>query len=310
MIDPELGPFLEMWRKAWSALPADATADDRRAIIDRISAEQRQPLPAGIESKVMVARHDLRTVRVVVFRRVHADPAPCHIYMHGGGFVQGSPETHDEIAVGIVAKTGQTVVSVDYSLAPERPFPAAVMDCEAVIYWVFQAAADLGIRPDAVSIGGDSAGANLAAVMALVFRDRPQKLKGQLLFYPVVDTDTSRSSYIRNADGPIITTAGVRQTWDAYCGSEGVRSKSALVAPLRAPNHHRLPPAFVAVAEHDPLLDEGLAYADALSRSGVPVRLQTGKGLIHGYLRAMQYSQAVRREFDAACNWLRGLYAV
>ncbi len=310
MIDPELGPFLEMWRDAWSGLAPDASAQDRRAIIDRISADARQPLPAGIESKVMVARHGLRTVRVVVFRKVQNDLAPCLIYMHGGGFMQGSPETHDEIAVGIVAKTGQTVVSVDYSLAPERPFPAAVMDCETVVYWVFESASDLAIRADAVSVGGDSAGANLAAVMALVFRDRPQSLKGQLLFYPVVDTDLTRPSYTRNANGPIITTAAVQQTWTLYCGSDDVRNQSALVAPLRAPNHHRLPPAFVAVAENDPLLDEGLAYADVLSRSGVPVELRTGAGLIHGYLRAMQYSQAVRREFDAACNWLRRLYAV
>jgi len=310
MIDPELGPFLEMWRKAWSALPPDATPQARRDIIDRISAEQRQPLPPGIEAKVMVARQGLRTVRVVVFRKIQDDAAPCHVYMHGGGFVQGSPETHDEIAVGIVAQTGQTVVSVDYSLAPERPFPAAVLDCEAVIYWVFDMADDLRIRPDAVSVGGDSAGANLAAVMALVFRDRPQKLRGQLLFYPVVDTDTERPSYARNADGPIITTPGIRATWDAYCGSHSVRSNSALVAPLRAANHRRLPPAYVAVAEHDPLLDDGLAYADVLSRSGVPVQLNPGNGLIHGYLRAMQYSQAVRREFASACNWLRQLYAV
>lgn len=310
MIDPELGPFLEMWRAAWSGLAPDASAQDRRAIIDRIAADARQPLPAGIESKVMVARHGLRTVRVVVFRKIQNDPAPCLIYMHGGGFVQGSPETHDEIAVGIVTKTGQTVVSVDYSLAPERPFPAAVMDCEAVVYWVFETAPDLAIRADAVSVGGDSAGANLAAVMTLVFRDRPQNLKGQLLFYPVVDTDLTRPSYTSNANGPIITTAAVQQTWALYCGSEGVRNQSALVAPLRAPNHHRLPPAFVAVAENDPLLDEGLAYADVLARSGVSVKLQTGKGLIHGYLRAMQYSRAVRREFDAACNWLRQLYAV
>ncbi|WP_341895341.1 alpha/beta hydrolase [Ferrovibrio terrae] len=299
-----------MWRDAWSGLAPDASAQDRRAIIDRISADARQPLPAGIESKVMVARHGLRTVRVVVFRKVQNDLAPCLIYMHGGGFMQGSPETHDEIAVGIVAKTGQTVVSVDYSLAPERPFPAAVMDCETVVYWVFESASDLAIRADAVSVGGDSAGANLAAVMALVFRDRPQSLKGQLLFYPVVDTDLTRPSYTRNANGPIITTAAVQQTWTLYCGSDDVRNQSALVAPLRAPNHHRLPPAFVAVAENDPLLDEGLAYADVLSRSGVPVELRTGAGLIHGYLRAMQYSQAVRREFDAACNWLRRLYAV
>lgn len=310
MIDPELGPFLDMWRKAWSVLPPGASAQERRAIIDRISAAQRRPLPAGIEAKVMVARHGLRTVRVVVFRKVQDDPAPCHIYMHGGGFVQGSPETHDEIAVGIVARTGQTVVSVDYSLAPERPFPAAVLDCEAVVYWVFETADDLRIRQDAVSVGGDSAGGNLAAVMALVFRDRPQKLKGQLLFYPVVDTDTGRPSYDRNANGPIITTEAVRQTWAAYCGSEDLRDKSALIAPLRAANHRRLPPAFVAVAENDPLLDEGLAYAEVLERSGVPVALRMGEGLIHGYLRAMQYSQAVRREFEAACNWLSQLYAV
>lgn len=310
MIHPELTAFLEMWRKAWSVLPPGASVQDRRAIIEQIATAHRQPLPAGIESRVMVARHGPRTVRVVIFRKIQDKPAPALIYMHGGGFVQGSPETHDEITAGIVAATGHTVISVDYSLAPERPFPNAVMDCEAVVNWAFESAATLGLNPEAVSVGGDSAGANLAAVMALIFRDRVQKLKGQLLFYPVVDTEADRPSFVRNAQGPIITTEAVRQTWAVYCSAADVRNQSALVAPMRAADHHRLPPAFIAVAENDPLLDEGLAYAEKLSASGVPVELRRGDGLIHGYLRAMQYSQAVRQEFAAACDWLRQRHAV
>ena len=306
MINPELKPFLEMWQREWSRLTPNASAPARRTLLERLSTEARKPLPAGVVDEERFVDRPGRSVRVRVFRDKTARSAPCLVYMHGGGWMQGSPETHDAITIGIVEQTGYTVISVDYALAPEEPFPAAVQDCEAVIRWAFDNATELRLDRKAIGVGGDSAGANLAAVMALVFRGAAQQLIGQVLFYPAVDNDLSRASYVENADGPIITTASMAPTLAQYC-PDPVARNSPLVTPLKAESHAGLPPAFIAVAEHDPLRDEGIAYAERLAASGVPMHLDRGVGLIHGYLRAMPYSASSRAGLAAACEWLRRL---
>jgi acetyl esterase len=306
MIDPELKPFLEMWDKAWSVLPPNATAPDRRAMLEKLSDEARQPLPDGVTSEERWASYDGRSVRVLIFRHEATSPAPCLVYMHGGGWMQGSPETHDAITTGIAHSAHYTVISVDYSLAPEHPFPAALHDCEAVVKWVFENAADLGIREDHICVGGDSAGANLAAALTLVFRGTSNGVRGQVLFYPAVDYDMSRPSFRENAEGPIIKTSNMGATLEDYCPDRATRM-GPLVSPIRADDHTGLPPAFIAVAEHDPLRDDGVAYAERLMAAGVPVVLDRGTGLIHGYLRATPYAAASRAGLEAACAWLRDL---
>jgi acetyl esterase len=144
--------------------------------------------------------------------------------------------------------------------------------------------------------------------MTLIFRGTEHRLKGQLLFYPVVDTDLARPSFTENAHGPIIRTADMARSWSLYCPN-AADLKAPFVAPLRARDHGSLPPAFIAVAEHDPLRDDGLAYARRLGECGVPVELHAGASLIHGYLRAMSYSSAARAAFAAACGWLCRLHA-
>jgi acetyl esterase len=195
------------------------------------------------------------------------------------------------------------VISVDYAKAPERPFPAAVDDVRAVVGWVFDEAASLGLRPDAVAIGGDSAGANLAAAMTLVFRGTPRRLQAQLLVYPACDFDMDRPSYRENAAGPIVTTASMPAVNAMYCPNPA-DLRHPLAAPLLADDHAGLPPCYIAVAEHDPLRDSGLAYAEALRAAGVPVELDRGTGLIHGYLRAMHYCADARASFARMCRWL------
>jgi acetyl esterase len=306
MIDPELQPFLAMWDAAWAELPPDATPPQRRAMIERIATSLRRPTPAEIDDEVCHVPHDGRTVRVRVHRWRGAGPAPCLLFMHGGGWMQGSPETHDDVTIGIAHQTRHTVISVDYALAPEHPFPAALKECESVLRWTHAGAAGLGIRPDAISVGGDSAGGNLAAALTLLFRGTDIALKGQVLFYPAVDVDQARPSYRENADGPIVRTASMAATLAAYC-PDPVARRSPLVAPLLAGDHRGLPPAFIAIAEHDPLRDDGAAYAERLRASGVPVELDRGTGLIHGYLRAMTYCSAARAGLAAACAWLQRL---
>lgn len=304
MLDPELKPFLDEWQRQWAKLPPKATPRDRRAHFEVVAAEMRLPTPDGVSTdRVEWIDTPAGAVRVRIFR--HADDAaqPCLIYMHGGAWMQGSPETHWDITARIAAFNRQTVISVDYALAPEHPFPAAIVQVGAVVEWAFAKASELGIDAARIAIGGDSAGANLAAATALKFRGSNCLLHAQLLIYPAVEFEQARPSFTENADGPLLTTAGMPAVNAMYMPNEADRV-DPLAAPLKARDHSGLPPAFVAVAEHDPLRDDGIAYAEALGAAGVPVVLHRGTGLIHGYLRAMEYCAASRDALEAMCAWL------
>jgi acetyl esterase len=312
MMNTELQPFLDDWARLWAELPQPASAVQRRAHFERVAQRMRQPTPEGIrtdeEFHIEVADSP-RTVRVRVFRPIGGARRPALIYMHGGAWMQGSPETHWDITSRIAAANDQVVISVDYALAPEQPFPAAVHDCEAAVRWAFGAGAELlSLDRDAIAIGGDSAGANLAAAQTLLFRGSDILLKAQLLIYPGVDFRLDRPSHVENANGPIITVASMPGVNAAYC-PDADDLRNPLAAPLLASSHADLPSAFIAVAQHDPLRDEGLAYAQALREAGVAVELDQGPGLIHGYLRAMAYCADSRLAFDHMCRWLRDVLA-
>jgi acetyl esterase len=304
MIDPQLKVFLSRWDQDWSTLPAGSGPAQRRAHFESIAAARRLPLPAGVTT----AEHWLpsedasRTVRVREFRPVGSGPFPTLIYLHGGAMMVGSPETHWDITADFAA-LGLLVLSVDYALVPEHPFPAAVNDCRAVVRWVFDQASALGVRAGDVAVGGDSAGANLSAAMTLVFRDQPQKLRAQLLVYPGLDYRHDRDSHRENPDGPIVVVAHMAAVDALYC-PDPKDLLNPLAAPLLAADHRGLPPAFIAVAQHDPLRDSGLAYVDALAAAGVPVELDRGPGLIHSYLRARADCAAAQAAFERMGRWL------
>lgn len=305
MMNPELHAFLAIWDGRWAELPQTATPAQRRAHFERVAAEMRMPMPEGVDAS---AEHWIEAapdpVRVRLFRHAEGGVQPCLIYMHGGAWMQGSPETHWDITARIAARNRQTVVSVDYALAPERPFPAALDQCLAVVRWVHAQAARLGIDPARIAVGGDSAGGNLAAALCLDLRGTAEAPVAQLLIYPACDFDTTRPSMIENAEGPLITTRSMPAVNAAYC-PDPADLANPRAAPLLAASHAGLPPAFVAVAQFDPLRDSGLAYAEALRAAGVPVTVDRGEGLIHGYLRAMPWCAASRDKLDAMADWLR-----
>lgn len=250
MIDPQIHDFLAVWDGAWASLPAGSGPAQRRAHFERVAEAMRAPTPAGVTSTVHALDTGLRAVRVREFRPSGDGPHPALIYLHGGAFMQGSPETHWDITADLAARWGLLVLSVDYALTPEHPFPAAVDDVRAAVAWAFADASRLGVDPVRVAIGGDSAGANLAAAATLAFRGTDCRLRAQLLVYPCCDFDTSRPSYIENADGPLITTASMPAVNAMYC-PDPADQRHPLAAPLLADSHAGLPPAFVAVAEHD-----------------------------------------------------------
>lgn len=304
MLDPEIGPFLEEWRRRWAGLPSDATPAMRRARFEEVAAAMRLPTPEDVQTDdVRWVESAAGRVRVRVFRHSSDGVQPCLVYMHGGAWMQGSPETHWDITSRLAASNQQTVISVDYALAPEHPFPTAVNQCADVVRWAHANPAALDIDPHRIAVGGDSAGANIAAVLALIFRDSSIGLIGQLLIYPPVDFERRRPSYRENAEGPMITVASMPAVNAMYCPNP-VDLRNPLAAPMYATRHDGLPPAFIAVAENDPLRDDGIDYAAKLSSAGVPTVLDRGPGLVHGYLRALEYCAASRDRLTAMCNWL------
>ncbi|MCC6223157.1 MAG: alpha/beta hydrolase [Thermoleophilia bacterium] len=233
---------------------------------------------------------------------------PVLLYLHGGGFVTGSLDSHDGVCRALAAATPCVVVAVDYRLAPEHRFPAAVEDAWAATAWVAEHAASLGADPARVAVGGDSAGGTLAAVVALRARDRGLPLALQLLVYPVCDLACDTASYRELADGYGLTAAAMAWYRDRYLGPAGDPADPE-ASPLRAPDLADVAPALVLTAEYDPLRDEGEAYAQRLRAAGVPVTLVRYDGLIHGFYRMPAAIGRAREALGASAAALRSALA-
>jgi len=192
-------------------------------------------------------------------------------------------ETHDRICRRLANATGALVVSVDYRLAPEHRFPAALEDCEAATAWLADHADQLGGDATRLVVAGDSAGGNLAACVALRARAVGPPLAAQVLVYPVCDAARDTASYRENGDGYLLTADDMAWFWECYLGPDGDPA-DAFASPLRAANLGGLPPALVITAEFDPLRDEGEAYARRLDGFDVPVELHRFEGMVHGFV--------------------------
>lgn len=204
---------------------------------------------------------------------------PGLVYLHGGGLVAGDLDTHDALAATLAAGAGARVIAVDYRRAPEHKFPAARDDAFAVVAAAVGDPARFGLDPRRVGVGGDSAGGQLAALAARAFASR---LALQFLICPVMDALARLPSRFALAQGHLLEEATMQVYWDAY-RVEGLEAFSAPVAPLAYPDFSGLPPARVHVADFDPLHDEGVAYAHALSEAGTPCKLTRHRGLIHHF---------------------------
>lgn len=233
------------------------------------------------------------------------------LYLHGGGFVLGHPRDYDGVVSLLCEQSGCVIVQVDYRLAPEHPFPAAVDDCYAGLVWLSKHAEALGVDPARIAIAGDSAGANLAAVCAILARDRNgPALVQQTLVYPVTAPEPGLyASYRRFGEGYTLSTRSARYFTDLYLG--GAREQADFrVAPLLAERHDNLPPALVLVAGYDPLRDEGIEYVDRLIAAGTPATLVEYAGLAHGFVSMAGVIDAARLAVDQLAGaWKRALAA-
>ena len=226
-------------------------------------------------------------------------PHPLVMFFHGGGWVVGDLDSHDETVRRLCAGSGAAFASVAYRLAPEAPFPAALEDCYAATAWAAGMAPALGLDPARIAVAGDSAGGNLAAALCLLTRDRGgPALCHQVLAYPVAGADLATESYRRHGEGLFLTRHMMRWFWDQYVPRAADRA-NPLAAPL-AGDAAGLPGATILTAEYDPLRDDGAAYAQHLEAAGVPVAYREFPGMIHGFLGMT----GVLGQADTAQAWL------
>ncbi|WP_241471721.1 alpha/beta hydrolase [Mycolicibacterium neoaurum] len=301
-----------------SARPA--VDPDLKALLDAV------PLAFSVDDGVEVAREKFRALKpppnVLVQLRIEEcvigsgelqdipariywppveqhDNLPVIVYYHGGGWAIGDLDTHDHVARAHSVGAEAIVVSVDYRLAPEHPFPAGVEDAWAALQWVGEHAAELGGDPNRIAVAGDSAGGNLSAVMALRARDAGgPPLVFQLLWYPVAVGDRSAPSFIENADAYILNrdVTNAFLTW--YLPAVDLDDPAGLptdVAPANAESLAGLPPAYIGTAEHDPLRDDGAKYAEMLAAAGVAVQHSNEPTLVHGFV-SLALASAVATE--------------
>ena len=239
------------------------------------------------------------------------DDLPVVVFYHGGGWAIGDLDTHDHVARAHAIAAEAIVVSVDYRLAPEHPFPQGVEDAWSALRWVGEHALELGGDPARIAVAGDSAGGNLSAVMALRARDAGgPALVFQLLWYPVVVGDMSLPSFEENADGPVLTgdvTAAFLHWYVPGLDFSVPESLPTDLAPANAASLAGLPPAYIGTAEHDPLRDDGAKYAELLTAAGVSVQLSNEPTMVHGYVSLALASPAAT---EATARGLAALRAV
>jgi acetyl esterase len=267
----------------------------------------RPPIPmARVEGVGIPGQAGSIPARLYVPAGLAADaPAPLTIYLHGGGWVIGDLDTHDGVCRFLAAAGGTAVLAIDYRLAPEHPFPAAVEDAWAAFAWAVTNAAELGVDPARIAVGGDSAGGNLAAVVTLLARAGGGAMPAlQLLIYPPTDAAGELPSRRLFADGFLLTKADMDSFEQCYLppGSDATDPRASI---LLAPDLRGLPPAYVATAGFDPLRDEAEAYALRMREAGVKVALRRHPGLTHSFANQTAISRTARGAMLEAAGALR-----
>jgi acetyl esterase len=308
-VDPPIQGMLDLLASMQRGPMSSAAPADARRAFRMLTVDFRDP--ATIVPCDSVEDVDLPgpagPLRARVYRPEAEPPLPTVVFIHGGGFVLGDVETHDNQCRTLANEIGAVVLSSDYRLAPEAPFPAAVDDALAITRWAAEHVGELGGDPDRVAVAGDSAGGNLAAVVAQQTRDTGPALAAQLLIYPGTDFVTRHPSEQENGEGYFLTLDDMEWFADNYTG-DADRTDPRL-SPGLSEDLAGLPPAVVATAEFDPLRDQGNAYADALEAAGVPVVKRCYPGLIHGFFDLAALSPAAAAAVREVCADFRALLA-
>jgi acetyl esterase len=289
---------------AYDALPM---AEQRR-IYEEYWQRYHAPRPNGVTVETVMVPAPGGARRALLYRPPQGGgtegPLPVVVYFHGGGWILGSPESHDLPVARICAEAKVAVVNLDYRLAPESVFPDALMDCLAAVNWVASAGRQYGLDPDRLGVAGDSAGANLAAGLCHWIRDHGgPRIRHQTLIYPALTTKVAAGL----SGG--VSAESVSQYVRAYFGGQDL-AENSYAMPLSAKSFAGLPPAFIATAELDPILPHGESYVERLRHAGIPCGYTCGLGLPHTYLRLIHLSPAAARELSACCAAINSAVAL
>jgi acetyl esterase len=282
--DEGIRAFMIAGERFYPADAVDFTLTRQREFYDAYCANFRQPRPAG----VIVEDFFVGSIPCRLYRPEAEKNYPVMLYLHGGGYVLGGLDSHDDVCAELSDRADVAVVGVQYRLAPDHPFPAALDDAWAVLGYLAQ-------RYNRIVIGGDSAGGNLSAAIALKARDAGgPKISGQVLIYPGLGGDLASGSYITQANAPGLTTRDVLYYRDVYKGGGHKYAE-----PLRETNFNDLPPAFLVAAALDPLCDDCENYASKLRQADIPVEVRHEPLLVHAFLRARHMSEPAAASFSA-----------
>lgn len=309
-LDPEIRSFVRFLRRRAEQYPGSADLPIREQ--RRIAEEVRRPLATGGPTPAHVQDYQVpvaeREVRVRVMNGVPGEQRPCLVFLHGGGWMLFSLDTHDRMMRELAVRAGIVVAGIDYSLAPELRFPGQLDEIRAVVAWLGERGGGVGIDAKNVCIGGDSAGANLALATCMSLRDagRQDVIRGMLLCYGVYDGTFDTESYDRYGDARYnLGRDEMRGFWAGYVASSSDYA-NPLASPLRA-DLSGLPPAFMIVAECDVLHDENLAMAAKMAECGVDVRHKVYPGTTHSFLEAVPMAKVSEEALADAAAWLESL---
>ncbi|HXD07947.1 MAG TPA: alpha/beta hydrolase [Burkholderiaceae bacterium] len=266
----------------------------------------RAPLPRVADLQIPARDGALLGARLYA-PSADAKPLPALLFMHGGGFTLGGIETHDSLCRQLALRSGAAVVSLDYRLAPEHRFPVAVNDTWDALQWLAAQGGRLGLDPARLALGGDSAGATLAAVAALMARDAGLPLSLQLLFYPGTTARQSTDSYLRYEGGPLIDAPLIQWFFANYIDES--EREDWRFAPLLADDFEGVASAWIGLAEVDPMVDEGVAYGDRLRMQGVDVELEIWRGVVHEFIKMGRAIPQAAQALDSAAGALKRAFA-
>jgi len=307
-LHPQAEKLLSLLQDALPRDPAVLSPAGLRTGYRALVAARRGPEVARVEDRRIPGPGGEIPVRL--YRPRPSGSLPLLVFFHGGGFVVCDLDTHDPLCRLLANAVGCAVLSVDYRLAPEAKFPAAPEDCYAATCWAAENARALGADPARIAVAGDSAGGNLAAVVAQLARDRSgPRLAHQLLIYPVTNHAFDTASYRENAEGYFLTRAMMQWFWNHYL-ERPEQGRDPRASPLLAKELSGVAPTTVITAEFDPLRDEGEAYAERLRVAGVPVELQRYDGMFHGFFAMTEMLDTARDAMELANERLRGAFAV
>ena len=301
-IHPELAAVLEHFKDAPAMDFVAMPVPEIRKVMDQMAFPPAD-LPMHEVRELTMQGGDGQPMKARLYRPQDVPTAPAMVFFHGGGWCIGTIDTHDNLCRHLAQLTGKNVVSVDYRLAPEHVFPAALNDAYAATRWVAEHAAQLGCDAQALTVAGDSAGGNLAIGVCLRAKEDGWKgIAQQLLIYPVCDARMDTESYAMFGQIPMLTSEAMAAMWRHYHPSRAV---DALVSVSEYPDLTDLPPAVVVTAELDILRDEGEAFAARLQQAGVPVQVQRAQGMIHGFASFSTMVPVVAQYVQQACGALQ-----